>query len=46
MAIGEGVLGGKPGAFTGQLGSKDWGSRILGAKLGERAPGRAGPDSV
>ena len=39
MAIGEGVLGGKPGAFTGQLGSKDWGSRILGAKLGERAPG-------
>jgi hypothetical protein len=39
MAIGEGVLGGKPGAFTGSLGSKDWGSRIIGAKLGDRASG-------
>lgn len=39
MAVGESVLGGKPGPFNAVLGNKDWGSRTLGGKLGDRAPG-------
>jgi hypothetical protein len=43
MAIGEGVLGGKPGAFSGVIGGKDWGSRILGSKMGDRSPASGRP---
>jgi hypothetical protein len=39
MALGEGVIGGKSGPYTGVIGGKNWGSRVLGGKLGDRSPG-------